>query len=168
MLRTLAVNSIAASDLLNFKQRLAIYKRYGMTASDEAFIQSRVFFAEPSKLGNVSIGHKAFINNFCYIDNAAQVSIGQHTAIGPHVKILTTTHEIAGPERRSGYGCVRMPVTIGEGCWIGCNAVIFPGVTIGNGVVVGAGAVVTSDLEGDGVYCGVPAVLKRSLSEVVV
>ena len=48
-------------------------------------------------------------------------------------------------------------VIIGNDVWIGHNAVIMPGVNIGNGAVIGAGAVVTKDVEAYSVVAGVPA-----------
>ena len=39
-----------------------------------------------------------------------------------------------------------MPVTIGDNCWIGGNAIINPGVTLGDNVVVASGSVVTKTL----------------------
>ncbi|MCR4913326.1 MAG: acyltransferase [Lactobacillus sp.] len=50
-----------------------------------------------------------------------------------------------------------MPVKIDDGCWIGANVTILPGVHIGKGCVIGAGAVVNKDCEPNGVYVGVPA-----------
>lgn len=56
------------------------------------------------------------------------------------------------------------PITLGEDCWIGMNAVIMPGVTIGRGCVVGSNAVVTCDLPPYTVAVGVPArVIKQRL-----
>jgi maltose O-acetyltransferase len=55
------------------------------------------------------------------------------------------------------------PVTIGKDCWIGGNATIFPGVTIGDNVVVAAGAVVTKGLPSNTVCGGVPARVLREL-----
>lgn len=51
---------------------------------------------------------------------------------------------------------------IGKNVWIGSNATILPGVTIGNNSVVAAGAVVTKDVPENTVVAGVPAtVLKK-------
>jgi virginiamycin A acetyltransferase len=52
-------------------------------------------------------------------------------------------------------------VSIGHDCWIGANAVILPGIRIGNGAIVGAGSVVTHDVPPYAVVAGVPARLLR-------
>ncbi|SEH31211.1 Hexapeptide repeat of succinyl-transferase [Selenomonas sp. KH1T6] len=49
------------------------------------------------------------------------------------------------------------PVVIGNDVWIGFNALIVPGVTIGDGAVVAAGAVVTKDVLPYTIVGGVPA-----------
>ena len=46
--------------------------------------------------------------------------------------------------------------TIGNDVWIGCNAVIMAGVSVGDGAIIGAGAVVTKDVEPYAVVVGVP------------
>jgi len=57
------------------------------------------------------------------------------------------------------------PITIEEDCWIGVNAVVMPGVTVGRGCVVGSNAVVTCDLPPYSVAAGVPArIIKQRLS----
>lgn len=48
-------------------------------------------------------------------------------------------------------------ITVGDGCWIGTNVTILPGVNIRNGCVIGAGSLVTKDCEPNGLYVGVPA-----------
>jgi acetyltransferase-like isoleucine patch superfamily enzyme len=48
-------------------------------------------------------------------------------------------------------------VVIGNGVWIGANAVITAGVTIGEGCIIGAGSVVTHDLPANMICAGVPA-----------
>jgi acetyltransferase-like isoleucine patch superfamily enzyme len=49
------------------------------------------------------------------------------------------------------------PAKIGRDVWIGANAVILGGVTIGDGAVIAAGAVVNRDVEAGAVVAGVPA-----------
>src|SRR6185437_10278424 len=49
------------------------------------------------------------------------------------------------------------PVTVGEDCWLGINAVVTPGVSIGRGCIVGANSVVTRDLPPYTIAAGAPA-----------
>ena len=57
------------------------------------------------------------------------------------------------------------PIVIGDRVWIGSNATVLPGVTIGDGAIVAAGAVVTKDVAPNTVVAGVPARLLRPLTE---
>ncbi|MFE8729811.1 DapH/DapD/GlmU-related protein, partial [Aeromonas hydrophila] len=59
---------------------------------------------------------------------------------------------------------VALPISIGDGCWIGADVLIIGGVTIGKGVVVAAGSVVTRDIPDNVLVAGVPAVIKRRLA----
>jgi acetyltransferase-like isoleucine patch superfamily enzyme len=52
-----------------------------------------------------------------------------------------------------------MPVTIADNVWIGMNATILKGVTIGENSVVAAGAVVTKSVPANVVVAGNPAVV---------
>ena len=54
-------------------------------------------------------------------------------------------------------------MTIGDGCWLGGNVAVLPGVSIGSGCVIAAGSIVTADCEPDCLYAGIPAQLKRRL-----
>jgi len=64
---------------------------------------------------------------------------------------------------RQGYsGYITAPVTIGADVWIGANAVVLKGTSIGDGAVVAAGAVVAGSVPPGAVVGGVPAkVLKN-------
>ena len=48
-------------------------------------------------------------------------------------------------------------VKIGKRCWIGANAIILPGITIGDNCVIAAGSVVTKDVPSNCTVAGVPA-----------
>ncbi len=88
----------------------------------------------------------------------ARIIMRAHAMLGPNVSIITANHTFDARDT-----AVRVQpqserdVHIGEDVWIGANAVILPGVTIGNGAIVAAGAVVNRDVDAFTVVGGVPA-----------
>ena len=124
-----------------------------------------------------SLGDYSVIESFACINNAVgDVMIGDHTRIGlnntiigpveigSHVNLaqgITVTalnHNFDDTEKRiDEQGVSTNPVTIEDDVWVGANAVILPGVTIGNHCVVAAGAVVTKDVPPHSLVAGVPA-----------
>ncbi len=90
----------------------------------------------------------------------ARIVVGRGTAIGPNVGLITANHDPADPDRH-------LPgeaIVLGEHCWIGMNATILPGVTLGPYTTVGAGAVVTKSFPGGHcVIAGNPARVIRDL-----
>jgi acetyltransferase-like isoleucine patch superfamily enzyme len=56
-------------------------------------------------------------------------------------------------------------IVLKRNCWIGANAVILPGVTVGVNSVVAAGSVVTKDVPSDTVVAGVPARVIKKVTE---
>lgn len=84
----------------------------------------------------------------------AQIHIGQGTYIAPGVGIITSNHDVYDLDKRRDVSDVH----IGKCCWIGMNAIILPGVTLGDHTIVGAGSVVTKSFsEGYRVIGGNPA-----------
>ena len=99
-------------------------------------------------------------NYYQAMDSA--INIGRGTWIAPGAGIIASNHDIKDPAKRQR----GRPVALGEKCWIGMNAVILPGVTLGPHTVVGAGAVVTKSFpEGYCVIAGNPAKLLRHISK---
>lgn len=60
---------------------------------------------------------------------------------------------------------ITKPIVIGNDVYIGNNAMIMPGVTIGDRVVIGAGAIVTKDIPSNSVAVGVPAKVIKTADE---
>lgn len=130
-----------------------------------------------------SLGDYSVIESFACINNAVgDVQIGAHTRVGLHntiigpVKIghhvnlaqgITVTalnHNFDDTTKRiDEQGVNTNPVTIEDDVWIGANAVILPGVTIGNHCVVAAGAVVTKDIPPHSLVAGVPAKIIKQI-----
>lgn len=108
------------------------------------------------------MGPGSFVNSHCRIYNkGGDVIIGSDVAIGFGTTIITITHDYGISNRRAGNLSAK-DVRIGDGCWIGANVTICPGVSVGDGTVVAAGAVLVGNLEPNCLYGGVPAkIIKR-------
>ena len=105
---------------------------------------------------NIRLGDGAFLNFNCVILDVVEVTIGDHTQIGPAVQIYAADHPRDAATRRVGLEFGR-PVRIGNDVWIGGGAIILPGVTVGDGAVIGAGSVVTRDVGAGQTVMGNPA-----------
>ena len=127
---------------------------------DETFRLFPPFYTDFGK--NTTFGKDVFINSSCHFQDQGGITIGDVTMIGHNV-VLATIHHALEPEknRRNSYA----PITIGKHVWIGSNATILPGVTIGDGAIVAAGAVVSRDVPENTIVGGVPATVIRCLTE---
>jgi len=112
---------------------------------------------------NIFIGEHFYSNYNLTILDCNRVTIGRNCLIGPNVSIITVNHPLDRSDRVNHLEYAK-PVVIGDDVWIGCGAVINPGVTIGNNVVVGSGSIVTKDIPSDTLVVGNPARCIRKLS----
>lgn len=121
-----------------------------------------VGFALTGSARNLTIGTGVFCNKHVSIEAVAPVTIGDDTAIGMQVLIVTSHHGIdaAGDWDRTASG---RTVSIGARVWIGARTMVLPGAVIEDDVVVAAGAVVAGHLRSGGLYAGVPARRIRDL-----
>lgn len=143
---------IAASSFTPLHRRAAWLEKRGMKGASSATFAPNVRIQEPR---DVQVGRGCFINEQVYLDRGG-ITLGENVYIGPRAVVITAKHPVGGPELRAAPGAP-VPVSIGDGTWIGANATILPGVTIGPGCVIAAGAVVTRDCAPNGLYGGVPA-----------
>lgn len=111
---------------------------------------------------NITLGERVFINSGCKFQDQGGVVIGDDCLIGHNTVIATLNHDLA-PSRRADMHPA--PVVIGRNVWIGSNATILPGVTIGDNAVVAAASVVTKDVPADSIVVGSPARVVRSVPE---
>ena len=110
---------------------------------------------------NIYIGNGTIINCNVTILDTNRVEIGENVFIAPGVVISTATHPLDA-QRRVSRHFQSHPITIRDCAWIGANATILTGVTIGRNAVVAAGAVVTKDVPDNTLVGGVPArVIKK-------
>ncbi|HOW75694.1 MAG TPA: sugar O-acetyltransferase [Candidatus Competibacteraceae bacterium] len=111
---------------------------------------------------NITIGDRTFINFDCVFLDCNRITIGDEVQIAPGVHIYTATHPLEAKARRSGVEYA-LPVSIGDGVWLGGGAIVGPGVTIGDNTVVGAGSVIIRDLPANVVAAGNPCRVIRPL-----
>nr|WP_294781259.1 DapH/DapD/GlmU-related protein [uncultured Flavobacterium sp.] len=103
---------------------------------------------------NIKIGKNVFINFNCTMLDLGGIIIEDNVLIAPNVNLLSEGHP-TDPEKRQSL--VPGLVHIKKNAWIGANATILPGVTIGENAIVAAGAVVAKDVPDNTIAGGVPA-----------
>ncbi len=100
----------------------------------------------------MSFGKNVFINHSFTAMSIGGIDIEDNVQIGPHVTIVTDNHDF-----RNRYVLECRTVHIRRNAWIGADATIMPGVTIGENAVVAGGAVVTKDVPDGAIVGGNPA-----------
>lgn len=125
---------------------------------DPAFYMFPPFYADFGR--NIHIGKNVFINSGCHFQDQGGIFIGDHVLIGHNVVLATINHSLDPFDRHNIY----KPIHIENRVWIGSNAVITQGVTIGEGAVVAAGAVVNRNVAPYTVVGGVPAKLIKKVA----
>lgn len=117
--------------------------------------------------GKLRIGDFCTIGNSVSIDFSGDVIIENNVTISAGAIIMSHKHDIikmakGDHSRNNTSACLTQ---IKYGAWIGTNAIVLPGVTIGEGSVVGAGAVVTKDVAPFTFVGGNPAQYIKSIND---
>ena len=108
-------------------------------------------------IGEPEVGPGTWIGAFTVIDGSGGLRIGAGCDVSCGVHIYTHSSTRRCVSARAYPNVDRAPVQIGDRVFIGANAVIQMGVSIGDGAVIMAGAVVTQDVEAHTIVAGVPA-----------
>ncbi|WP_456113195.1 acyltransferase [Ruminococcus sp.] len=112
--------------------------------------------------GNLKIGENCFFNRNCSISCLGNTSIGNCCTFANNIVIVDHDHDVTSKDPGNKY--VVKDINIRDNVWIGANAVILKGVTIGEHAVIAAGSVVTSDVEEWSIYAGTPARKIKNIS----
>ncbi len=102
---------------------------------------------------HTKIGKNVFINFDCVFLDLGGITIEDNVLIAPKVSLLTEGHPTTIEDRHS---LIPKPILIKKNAWIGANATILQGVTIGENAVVAAGSVVSKDVPDNVVVGGIP------------
>lgn len=130
--------------------RKSYFKLVGVKFGRNSVFHLRQYVIEPRKL---VVGAFSHINRGCLLDARGGIEIGDSVSISFNASLITGSHKI---NTRNFEGIFK-PIIVEDYAWIGVNAVILQGVTIGKGAVVATGSVVTKDVLPFTVVGGVPA-----------
>ncbi len=111
---------------------------------------------------NIYAGNGLYMNYGCVILDCNTVHFGKNVKCAPYVQIYTAYHPIEPEIRQTGLE-LAAPITIGNNVWIGGNAIVCPGVSIGDNTTIGAGSVVVKDIPANVVAAGNPCRIIRHL-----
>ena len=131
-----------------------------ITVGPRTAIDAFVKIKPAGGLGDVVIGADCAINSGTVIYTGNGVRIGDGVLIAANCTLAPTNHEFGDRSRRirdQGFQPSRGGIVIEDDVWLGANAVLLDGATIGRGAIVAAGAVVRGTVEPYAIYAGAPA-----------
>ncbi len=113
---------------------------------------------------NIHTHGLAVINYNCVFLDTSPINIGVNAYIAPGVCLACSGHAILPEQRAQGIGTSK-PITLEDDVWIGANATVCGGVTIGKGSIIGAGSVVVKDIPSGVIAAGNPCRVIRKITE---
>lgn len=145
-----------------------------LVIGDQGIFNAKVTF--DSNAGTIIVGNRTYIGRSHLICHSS-IDIGSDVIISWGVTIVDHNSHAIGWIGRAGdvsdwakgmkswEHVERSPVVIQDKVWIGFNAIILKGVTLGEGAVIGAGSIVTKDVPPYTIVAGNPARIIRELLE---
>lgn len=126
-------------------------RRFGGRIGRGVVIRSRVNITFPWRF---ECGDHVWIGEEVLILSLAPVKLGDSVCVSQRAFLCTGSHDF----RKATFDLVTGPISVGNGCWIGAQSFVGPGVTFGDGSRCGAGAVVVRSVPAGASAYGVPAV----------
>ena len=127
-----------------------LLKWFGARVGHNVIIKPGVIIKYPWFL---QIGDNTWIGEKCWIDNLANVAIGNNACLSQGSMLLTGNHDYTN----HAFNLIVHDIILADGVWIGAKATVCPGVICGMEAVLTAGSVATGPMEAQGIYQGNPA-----------
>ncbi|MCH3941589.1 MAG: acyltransferase [Bacteroidales bacterium] len=114
---------------------------------------------------NIILHAHSEINSGVFLLAKDTIEIGENSTLAYGVTILTSANPNSPWNKLADiYPKMTAPVRIGDNVWVGANAIILPGVNVGEMSVIAAGSVVTKDVPSGVLVAGNPATIKKKLT----
>ena len=159
-IKNILLNGIASSIFTPPILQRWIYNSIGYAIHKTSRIYPQCFCGAGK--GKLKVGANSYINYRCFLDLGNDIIIGDNVSIAFNCTFINSSHEIGDKKQRAGAGLAKK-IIIEDGCWIGANTTILPGVRIAKGCVIGANSLITKDTEKNGLYVGAPAIRIKTL-----
>jgi putative colanic acid biosynthesis acetyltransferase WcaF len=141
---------LLASPVPGSRFRVWLLKLFGARIGRHVTIKPGVRVKFPWRL---EIGDHTWIGEDAWIDNLAEIEIGDHCCLSQGVYLCTGNHDWSRPS----FDLVVRPIRIQSQSWLAARSVVGPGVTVREGAVLGLGSVALHDLQAWQVHLGSPA-----------
>lgn len=131
-----------------------VLRLFGAKIGRGVTLKPQVKITFPWKL---TVGDHVWLGEECWLLNLERIVIGSHVCISQRAFLCTGSHDFKSPR----FDLITRPITLADGVWVGANAWVGPGVTLGSHAVLAAGSVTSKNLEPLGIYRGNPATLVK-------
>lgn len=132
-----------------------------VSLGDETLILDGVVFdychGKPMTAPSIVLGRRNYIGRGVEFNIRQGIRIGNDCLIAAGVRFIDHDHGLALDRPIREQDGPEATITLGDDVWVGANAIILKGVSIGSGAVIAAGAVVTKTVEFQEIWAGVPA-----------
>ena len=145
------------------KLRNFFYKFVLKEMGENCNICDAVTIREP---GNISLGDRVSIHEYCFLGGSGEIKIGNNVAIGHGCSMISETHNFSDTDILiKNQGVTAQQIVIGDNVWLGCKITVLGNITIGSGAIVGAGSVVTKGIPENVIAAGNPCKVIRVRGE---
>ena len=133
-----------------FKYRNLILRMFGAKIGRDSRVYPNVRIWLPRHL---EMGEHSCVGPGVNCYNIAKIKIGKNSVVSQYSTLCTASHDFNDPS----FALTAAPITINEYSWIGANAIILPGISVGAGSIVGMGSVLTCTIGENEIFAGNPA-----------
>ncbi|TWT47802.1 WcaF family extracellular polysaccharide biosynthesis acetyltransferase [Botrimarina hoheduenensis] len=131
-----------------------VLRCFGAKIGQGVVIKPHVRIKYPWRL---TIGDHCWIGQDVWIDNLADVTIGQNVCVSQGTYFCTGSHD----HRRRSFDLITRLIVIENGAWLGAKAILLGGVRVGTNAILSAGSVANRDVPPATIAAGNPAVVVR-------
>lgn len=127
----------------------SLLRWFGAKVGKGVIIKPSVNIKYPWRL---TIGDHCWIGEKVWIDNLADITLGDNVCLSQGAMLLTGNHNYKQP----AFDLMIGEIHLKDGSWIGAQSTVCPGVTVGSHAILSVGSVATYELEAYSIYAGVP------------